>query len=58
MMKKIVLICALFLLGTACSNEDSLTATVDPVPEGGLNANPYAVTVEEALANLEISLIR
>ena len=43
----------LFSLGVACSQDDSLTATVDPVPEGGRNANPYAVTVEEALANLE-----
>lgn len=52
-MKRILLFCSLFLLGIACSQDDSLTATVDPVPEGGHNANPYAVTVEEALANLE-----
>ena len=52
-MKRLFFISMLFLLGVACSQDDSLTATVDPVPEGGRNANPYAVTVEEALANLE-----
>ena len=52
-MRKLFFISMLFLLGVACSQDDSLTATVDPVPEGGRNANPYAVTVEEALANLE-----
>ncbi len=51
-----MLICSLFLLGMACSNEDSLTATVDPAPVSGGNANPYAVTVEEALANLDQAL--
>lgn len=48
-----MLICSLFLLGIACNNEDSLTATVDPAPISGGNTNPYAVTVEEALANLD-----
>ena len=52
-MKRLFFISMLFSLGVACSQDDSLTATVDPVPEGGRNANPYAVTVEEALANLE-----
>lgn len=52
-MRKLFFISMLFLLGVACSQDDSLTATVDPVPEGGRDANPYAVTVEEALANLE-----
>ncbi len=55
-MKRLMLICSLFLLGMACSNEDSLTATVDPAPVSGGNANPYAVTVEEALANLDQAL--
>ena len=52
-MKRLFFISMLFSLGVACSQDDSLTATVDPVPESGRNANPYAVTVEEALANLE-----
>ena len=52
-MKRLFFISMLFLLGVACSQDDSLTATVDPVPEGGRNANPYTVTVEEALANLD-----
>lgn len=51
-MKRILLICSLFLLGMACSKDDLPTTTMDPVPEGGRDANPYAVTVEEALANL------
>ncbi len=55
-MRKLLLFCSLFLLGMACSQDDSLTATVDPVPEGGRNANPYAVTVEEALTNLNQAL--
>ena len=52
-MKKLFVFCSLFLLGVACSQDDSLTSVIDPVPEGGPNANPYAVTVEEALANLD-----
>ena len=36
-MKRLFFISMLFLLGVACSQDDSLTATVDPVPEGGNN---------------------